>query len=343
MFKEQTKSNTIEDRFIVRSPTLDDMEDVLEMLEITDLTMIGEIEVTAQMLHQDWTNPILDMERNFRVVTTKNGRVVAYGELLDNQKPLLQFWSWNRVHPDFEGQGIGTYLMNWGEKLARQSMVKSPPEARITLYADAPSTYQPTIDLLKAQGMKLVRRFYKMRIDLHEQPTPPQIPENITIRPMHNRDELPAIVNAIQEAFRDHWGIVEQTPEQELERWNRRIETDPAFDPDLWFLAVDGDQIAGFSLCSPKRGANQEMGWVNVLGVLRPWRRQGLGLALIQHSFVELHQRGKKWVGLGVDADSLTGAARLYEKAGMYIARQFDKYEKELRQGTDLVTKTIEE
>jgi mycothiol synthase len=63
-------------------------------------------------------------------------------------------------------------------------------------------------------------------------------------------------------------------------------------------------------------------------------------VALLQHSFRELYARGQKKVGLGVDAASLTGATRLYERAGMHVARQYDTYEKELRPGRDLSTQT---
>jgi ribosomal protein S18 acetylase RimI-like enzyme len=105
---------------------------------------------------------------------------------------------------------------------------------------------------------------------------------------------------------------------------------------------MDGDQIAGISLCWPKRGPNEKIGWVGTLGVLRAWRRQGLGLALLKHSFADLQQRGKEKVGLGVDADSLTGATKLYEKAGMHVTRQFDSYEKELRPGIEMVKRSAE-
>ena len=81
------------------------------------------------------------------------------------------------------------------------------------------------------------------------------------------------------------------------------------------------------------------MGYVNVLGVRRPWRKKGLGLALLQHSFGEFYQRGCKRAGLGVDADSLTGATRLYERGGMHVDRQFCLYKKVLREGED-ITKT---
>ena len=83
--------------------------------------------------------------------------------------------------------------------------------------------------------------------------------------------------------------------------------------------------------------------WIDELGVLRPWRRQGIALALLLHVFGEFYRRDRYKVGLGVDGQSLTGATRLYEKAGMYIFRQLDAYEKVLRPGQDLSTKALED
>jgi len=41
-------------------------------------------------------------------------------------------------------------------------------------------------------------------------------------------------------------------------------------------------------------------------------------------------------VALGVDAESLTGATRLYEKAGMQVFKKIVDYELELRPGKEL-------
>ncbi len=105
---------------------------------------------------------------------------------------------------------------------------------------------------------------------------------------------------------------------------------------------MDGDKIAGVALCDSFQIGDPDMGWINTLGVRRPWRRQGLAEALLYHSFGELRQRGRTSVGLGVDAGSLTGATRLYEKARMRPIRDFIQFEKELRAGMDLATQTIE-
>jgi mycothiol synthase len=80
------------------------------------------------------------------------------------------------------------------------------------------------------------------------------------------------------------------------------------------------------------------MGWISSLGVVREWRRRGLGRALLQHAFAEFFRRGKWQVGLGVDSDNLTGATHLYRKAGMHINREFQTYELELRPGNELQT-----
>ncbi|HDL85358.1 MAG TPA: GNAT family N-acetyltransferase [Candidatus Acetothermia bacterium] len=125
-------------------------------------------------------------------------------------------------------------------------------------------------------------------------------------------------------------------------RWRHQIEHDPDFDPSLWFLAMEAEKIVGVSLCWAKAHEDPNMGYVGMLGVRRPWRRRGIGLALLCHSFGALYLRKVRKVGLNVDAASLTGATRLYERAGMRIDRHSYAYEKELRPGRDLSTQSIE-
>lgn len=43
-----------------------------------------------------------------------------------------------------------------------------------------------------------------------------------------------------------------------------------------------------------------------------------------------------------MDAESLTGALRLYERAGMHVIRQVISYEKEIRAGVDLATRSLD-
>ena len=73
----------------------------------------------------------------------------------------------------------------------------------------------------------------------------------------------------------------------------------------------------------------------------RQWRKRGVGYSLLKHAFAAFHADGRKRAGLGVDSQNLTGALRLYERAGMRVQRQFDQYEKELRPGIELSTQTL--
>jgi ribosomal protein S18 acetylase RimI-like enzyme len=102
---------------------------------------------------------------------------------------------------------------------------------------------------------------------------------------------------------------------------------------------MDGERIAGFSL--DWQDAEPPRGWVGTLGVLRAYRRRGLGEALLRHSFAEFWRRGVRRVVLGVDSQSLTGATRLYERVGMRAVRQWDSFEKELRPGVELSTRAL--
>jgi ribosomal protein S18 acetylase RimI-like enzyme len=64
-------------------------------------------------------------------------------------------------------------------------------------------------------------------------------------------------------------------------------------------------------------------------------------MALLQHSFGEFYRRGLRRAGLGVDSQNLTGAVRLYYRAGMHVARETITYEKELRAGVEMSTQTL--
>lgn len=84
-----------------------------------------------------------------------------------------------------------------------------------------------------------------------------------------------------------------------------------------------------------------EMGYVGTLGVRRAWRKRGVGLALLRHSFGEFQRRGKPRAALHVDASNLTGALRLYESAGMHVHLASDMYEKEIRPGMEISVKSL--
>jgi ribosomal protein S18 acetylase RimI-like enzyme len=185
--------------------------------------------------------------------------------------------------------------------------------------------------------MEEVRASFVMEIDLDPPPPAPEWPEGIRVRLRRDGDEG-EFFRVERETFRDHRGHVDGPVEEDFDRFRHVYETDEHYDPTLWFLARAGEETAGFLIATPATAGEPDTGWVWSLGVRRPFRRRGIGLALLCHAFDELRRRGIARAGLSVDAQSLTGATRLYEKAGMKVVEDHVIYEKELRPGVELRT-----
>jgi ribosomal protein S18 acetylase RimI-like enzyme len=182
-------------------------------------------------------------------------------------------------------------------------------------------------DLVAGRGYRTIRASWTMEIEFGvEAPAEPVLPDGIEIRPYrHPEDEQP-VYDAMQEAFADHWDFHPAT----IENWREFNVKTRNFEADLWLVAWDGEEVAGASLNYPERFGDPGYGWIGTLGVRRPWRRRGVGEALLRRSFAALHARGLRKVRLGVDAENPTGATRLYERAGMHVLRQSNTWEREL-------------
>jgi len=177
--------------------------------------------------------------------------------------------------------------------------------------------------VLGDRGYEPIRHSYRMLISFDGKLERPEWPTGLSVRTVVKGEER-AVYAANNDAFSDHWGF-EQQPYERWAKWSFESER---FDPSLNFVAVEGDEIAGICLCAMHWSDNPTYGWVGILGVRPAWRRRGIGLALLRHSFAEFRRRGCDRVGLGVDAQSTTGALELYARAGMHVERRTDTLEK---------------
>jgi len=322
------------DNLALRPATMDNLPAAVALFNVCSLEQVGALEFSLEDVRTEWISPGFNLATDTRIILDESGAAVGYMEVWDAD-PHVRLYAWGRVHPDFRGRGLGTRLLWWAETRARQAVPRAPTGARVSLLTNTISSDLAGLRLYANRGFKLTRHFLRMEVSFAAPPPEPQWPQGLTVRALLQGEER-AVLCADRDAFQDHWGHVDRPVEEEYKRLMHFIEHDPQFDPELWFLAWDGDEIAGFSLCSSSAAGHPDTGWVNTLGVRRPWRRRGLALALLYHSFGAFYRRGRRKAALGVDAQSLTGATRLYEKAGMHSVRQMDTYEKVLRSGADL-------
>jgi mycothiol synthase len=325
--------------FILRPADPGDLADVVGLINDAGMAQIGRPLTNERQILDDWERDSFSLESATRVAELEDGRLAGYIEVWDLDPVPVQNWVWAQVDPQFEGIGVGTALMDWAEERLQDTAARVPKDLRVSFMSAATSSHAPTKDLFEDRDMKLVRRLWNMMIEFDGAPPQPVWPEGITLSSFAERDDLSAIVRADQEAFRDHWGHIPQPEEELVEETQEWIDSQSHFDPKLWMLAMDGEEIAGLCLCSRESARYPGAAWVNTLAVRRPWRRQGLGLALLHHAFGIFYREGKEGVGLGVDSANLTGATRLYERAGMSVVKEDDAYEKEIRAGRDLANK----
>ena len=327
----------------IRPATKDDLDGVCEVIRAYSVDMFGVDNNAKRDVELTWGQPGFKLDRDTRVAVTFEGRIIGYAEVEDTEEPHVRVRSWLRVHPEFRGLGLEPGFLSWIEERASEAISQAPEGTRVTVSQGVPDGDVQVQSLFEDRGYGVIRHFIRMTIELDRDIPEPVWPEGVTVRTLILDEDLEDMVHAFRDSFQDHWGHVEKSFEEELKQWDYWIRSDEQFDPTLTFLAMARDEIVGLSLCDPKFSEDPDMGFVDVLGVRRAWRRQGIALALLHHSFQEFQQRGQKRVGLGVDATSLTGAHKLYEAAGMKPTRQTSLFEKELRTGAELSLQSLED
>lgn len=331
--------------YAARGGTIEDYKIAFDLFNIHSQHMNGcDDLVDPEFLRRDWLNAGFNPESDIHLVFSPDNTLVGLVECWTTQEPPVHPWIFGCVHPGHWGKGIGSHLLTWAEDHARLVLDKCVPELRVAPRSGAEAHNQNAMALFASLDWKQIRSFYRMITDLDSPPEVPAFPEGITVRTYNPETELEAVYLTFVDTFKDHFGFVTPPFEKGLADFKHNLVDEPGYDPRFWFVAMDGNEIAGICLCRREDPEDVESGWVNELGVRRDWRKRGLGYALLKHAFAAFYADGKKRAGLGVDASSLTGALRLYERAGMRVLRQFNQFEKEFRPGKELaVTSLVEE
>jgi mycothiol synthase len=234
-----------------------------------------------------------------------DGRIVGYGDIMIEA---------DEVALEVAAPGNWETFIEWAEQRAREECLP-----RVRLFFPAGHELAAILD---RRGYSLWRSAYTMQIELDESPPQPPPPlKGIDLRAFRSRDAEATRV-ALNECFAGDPFFHHNSPA----RFREFYLHGRGFDPSLWQLAWDGDQLAGLILAFAESSGERDTGWIGSLGVRPPWRGRGLGETLLWAAFGELHGHGLRRVGLGVDTENETGALRLYERVGMRVVRQGDNW-----------------
>ncbi|HWQ84067.1 MAG TPA: GNAT family N-acetyltransferase [Anaerolineales bacterium] len=285
---------------------------------------------TAQDIARDYRHaPNFDITKDMLFVEM-NGEVIGYYRViwfLEDAGDAI-YTHFGFLLPEWRGRGIGRAVLAYLQAHIRAIAATHSPEQTMFYQSDADETERDTTALLLSAGYLPARHFYTMvRPDLENIPDL-VLPPGYEIRPVTDQ-QLPAILAASSEAFQDHWGY-SSANDPTLEA----LMEDPDFDPGLWRVAWQGDQVAGMVLSYITRAENMEYqrlrGYTESICVRRPYRKQGLAHALIAASLQALRERGMQEAALHVDTENLSGALRLYESLGFQPVERHTAYRKPL-------------
>jgi GNAT superfamily N-acetyltransferase len=226
MLAELTHEQLLPAGFTARPATMADLETAVSLMNAASIAQVGKAEHNFDSVKMEWSQESFNLETNTLLVFSPEGSLAGYIEIWDILAVPVSPWVWGRVHPEYEGLGIGSYLLSWAEARARQVFNRVPADARVVFRCGSVSTHEPTKQLLQNYGMMPVRYFWTMRTDLEEPLAVPMLPEGMMIKTFAEVDDLTAVVTANSEAFQDHWGYVAQPVAEMVKRWQEWLASD---------------------------------------------------------------------------------------------------------------------
>ena len=293
----------------------------------------GSFNMSESEVRAEFADPAFNVATDTQAAFTDDGKMVASAVLFATQTIPVRPRLFGYVQPEYRNQGIGTKLIEWGIERAKQVFERVPADARVVLmswaFLDADNA------LLQSMGYVKTRESLQMNIEFDEAPPQVQFPDGFHLLTYAEHPNLLDFVRVRQGSFRDHRGFIEEPLEKATASWQKYIDARNDFIPELMIMLKDGENEVGMVFASPCTEEEADRGYIESIGINREYRRRGLGMALLQHTFGELYKRGIHKVALGVDGSSLTGAVELYKKAGMYVAHVHNAYELELRPGIE--------
>jgi mycothiol synthase len=244
------------------------------------------------------------------LVGARDVRITARGD-----EDVLILESWGDVHPAVRGSAIAGVLLRTALDRGKR-LVSDRGRARGIFQARCDADDHLSAAAFEAVGLHHARDIVTMKKSTLDDINEPHFPAGVTLRTYRVGDDDAAWVAAFNEAFAGHWGGFMGISADLWGHYRGGAE----FKPEISLVATDGPEIAGFCHCRIDDELNaltgRRLGMIRYIGVRPAWRGRGLGTALTLASLRTLRDAGMDAVVLGVDAENVTGARRLYDRHG---------------------------
>jgi mycothiol synthase len=256
--------------------------------------------------------------------------MVGYGVLHRRSvaEPVHDMRHEGGVHPSYRGRGLGGELLDWAEKTAVPLHNDRFPGRPLSLSSGCLSSNAGAVALHEQHGYQPVRWFHSMVRDLSAAIPQAVIPAGVQITG-YTPDMAEHARLVRNEAFRDHWGSTETS----AEGWAHFLAAD-SFRPGFSFLAYAGSEPLGMLISREHDAYHARTGrrelYIALVGTRAAGRKRGIATALLLTAMSAARAAGYDEASLGVDADSLTDAVRLYEHVGFTVGPTWTAYRKRL-------------
>jgi ribosomal protein S18 acetylase RimI-like enzyme len=293
--------------------------DYPKMLAIYDnLHAVGEYsgETTLKSLEAEFNNLSNCDPHDDLIFAEVNGQTVAFCRFYWERQISDREYAYGiifRVDPAWQSKGIEQALIDWGESRGRHYAATLPEGDASFFLAFSRETDLVRSGILTGSGYDIKRYYHSMSRDLVDLPERP-LPDEITVRPALPKDYR-KIWDASNLAFMDEYGAANPT-----EEWYRGYLASPNFQPLLWQVAWDGDEVVGsvqnYLSLEENELEKRQRGYTEAISVRREWRGRGIASALICRSMAMFKLLNMDEVALTADTQNPTGAMRLYTSLG---------------------------
>ena len=274
---------------------------------IDSLDNPDHVELTGEYFRSSFSSPNVEVGRDIVLVQNSNGTLVAAGTIFSQNTAPPSSRIMVQVHPDFRNRGIGSmvleHLIKAGQKNGSDAF-----ECRI------PSFRTDAISFAKYHGFKFEYSWIKMRLEFDEAIESEVQPQELRFRVLDPKRELKTWLNLHNEIYKDSADF-SLTTIKSLRAQIKHVNFDTKL---LVVCEVNKVPIgigSGWSASPVTSDSRSKILQIQGLGILRDYRREGFGQALLVEILNRAYYNGYRTAELVVH-NTNQAAIGLYTKYG---------------------------